>query len=559
MNTLLRKNEIINRAFTKTKRLTINNRRFQLCLTLILFLLPTAFLSSQTFNLLYRQDSAQRIALGNFNVFVKDSIIFTTGPTLQRLDPLDSNSLVYAGILSKLNMQGGYIRKNILTNPDTFTTNELLVNTSILNSKGQIVNIAYNRDRSASLIVNDFETSIVINKKYFPDSINGIGTINTKVRGIEETYDKGYFMTLQQQIQNLKSYALIIKTDSLGNQEWQRNYGDDRIFSYPNGGVYNIGITRIGNNRYVLAHLKSAITGTGDIILSYLSVHETDTLGNILRTYETSDDRYLYCTNIITTKDSSIITYGNESYRGNRIKEQGYLLKVKNNTLVWEKKIGSADGICFVSKLIELGDGSLLGVGHEVVRYPADTALPFDSVHLAGLLFRMDRNGNLLWKRNYTKGSFHREGIPYHYLMSLAVVPADSSIILCGSTRDWRFASPIFGDWAWLLRVDKYGCLRQGCHLRDATKDTPLSIRDKISVYPNPAQDFCHLEWQTPTTPNSLLVLYDFTGKAVLEKNIGAGYTELDIDTQNLPNGIYIYKLLIKGKGQATGKMMIAR
>ena len=45
-------------------------------------------------------------------------------------------------------------------------------------------------------------------------------------------------------------------------------------------------------------------------------------------------------------------------------------------------------------------------------------------------------------------------------------------------------------------------------------------------------------------------------GKVMVEKPLQAGYGLLNIDTQNLPSGIYTYTLVIDGKAFDTKKMM---
>jgi hypothetical protein len=60
----------------------------------------------------------------------------------------------------------------------------------------------------------------------------------------------------------------------------------------------------------------------------------------------------------------------------------------------------------------------------------------------------------------------------------------------------------------------------------------------QISIYPNPAQDLLHIE---TTLPNSTLVMYDITGKEMLQASITEQTQQLDISI--LPKGLYLCRI----------------
>ena len=73
-----------------------------------------------------------------------------------------------------------------------------------------------------------------------------------------------------------------------------------------------------------------------------------------------------------------------------------------------------------------------------------------------------------------------------------------------------------------------------------------------IKIYPNPASEFIYFELTNNTT-NSTVEIFDVQGRMVLSQEISG---KQQISVSHLDRGLYIYKLLQKGKIQS-GKIMI--
>jgi hypothetical protein len=80
--------------------------------------------------------------------------------------------------------------------------------------------------------------------------------------------------------------------------------------------------------------------------------------------------------------------------------------------------------------------------------------------------------------------------------------------------------------------------------------------KNSLVVYPNPANDL--LNFQFPKAEEKRKVeLYDAIGNLVLSENASAD--KLFLTTRNLPNGIYFYRILVKGKIINTNKIVIIK
>jgi hypothetical protein len=76
----------------------------------------------------------------------------------------------------------------------------------------------------------------------------------------------------------------------------------------------------------------------------------------------------------------------------------------------------------------------------------------------------------------------------------------------------------------------------------------------ELKVYPNPANDFVIVD-VSGTASNKQIVMYDITGRIVLQKNSNVNTTQETIDISKLPVGLY--KLIFKSDDQALTKSLM--
>jgi len=72
----------------------------------------------------------------------------------------------------------------------------------------------------------------------------------------------------------------------------------------------------------------------------------------------------------------------------------------------------------------------------------------------------------------------------------------------------------------------------------------------QMSVYPNPAKDQATLTYALGKTRNLVIDLYDMQGKWIQnlsQGQQGEGFHKLNVNTSNLPAGMYLIRLLSEG------------
>lgn len=81
------------------------------------------------------------------------------------------------------------------------------------------------------------------------------------------------------------------------------------------------------------------------------------------------------------------------------------------------------------------------------------------------------------------------------------------------------------------------------CNGVTATSEQEGVERNEISVYPNPASDFLQVDFES--TKESEFQVFDVAGKEIISGTMQSGE---EIETQDLPAGVYIIRLIIGGK-----------
>jgi hypothetical protein len=80
--------------------------------------------------------------------------------------------------------------------------------------------------------------------------------------------------------------------------------------------------------------------------------------------------------------------------------------------------------------------------------------------------------------------------------------------------------------------------------------ESNMAIHSAV-VFPNPGTNILHLE-SGPQVLGNYFQLYDLQGIKVSEEKITT--SQQQISTNNLPNGIYIWRIVTKGKIVDSGK-----
>lgn len=132
-------------------------------------------------------------------------------------------------------------------------------------------------------------------------------------------------------------------------------------------------------------------------------------------------------------------------------------------------------------------------------------------------------------------------------------------------SREW-YASVVYipaDRWysngeAFFIRLNVVG--GGGCFTTNTTSQ-PNALGLSHKLYPNPNNGFAAISYEIAQESNVVVVVRDLTGKVVMQLNQGnqlAGKHQVELNTQQLANGVYIYEMLA-GNSRSVGKMIVAK
>jgi hypothetical protein len=331
---------------------------------------------------------------------------------------------------------------------------------------------------------------------------------------------------------------ILIKTDSLGNEQWRKTYGNTSNFERG----YSIALTTDGG--YILGGGR----WVPGIIIQWEEerpyIIKTDSIGNVEweKVYGSVDTANMPAYGITETFDGGYAFVGGVGQVDYTTNDPQYPWVVKLNSIgdiLWTQENDEGRASYFNSKytdVIELADGSIVVSGHQFVNNP-DTANTSGLYRVVGTIAKYSANGDSIWSRNYMHPENMKSQNSYHVLNSI-VQTDDGGFAAAGYLIS---APPDTGTQdTWVVKVDSFGCLVQGCEVVSVPQiETSIA---SLKIYPNPVRNILNIE----ITPNGNkhqfnFELYDILGKRVhTQKLIPYSNT---ISVSGLTSGIYTYKI----------------
>lgn len=240
----------------------------------------------------------------------------------------------------------------------------------------------------------------------------------------------------------------LVKTDSIGNMLWQKNYGGSKsdvgscIIQTADGGYFIAG--------YTTSNDKDITTNKG---IADIWCIKTDSTGNMLwqQTYGGSDDDKAY--SCIQTNDGGYLVAGytnstDGDATGNTDIMNFWVLKTDGNgSIQWQKSYGG-NYVDIAKQIIAGADNS-----YTVIGYSSSTN--GDVTNNKGFtdvwVINLSQNGNLNWQKNYG-GSSSDEG-------KSIIRTDDNGYIFTGSTKsaDADVTNNIGGYDLWVVKTNKTG------------------------------------------------------------------------------------------------------
>jgi len=351
-----------------------------------------------------------------------------------------------------------------------------------------------------------------------------------------ETKDKGYALVGRTSSFGMGFY--LVKTDSIGNFEWQKVY----VHSSNSKGL---SITHAHNGGYIMSGW-GLTPGYG--LDTY--VVKTDSLGNEQwkRRYGTrNEDGGAF---IVPSSDNTYIVFGViDTFNLTTINGQklwsSYIMKINlNGDIIW-RYITNYNWYHQEGMAREIAPGK----GYIFVGQTYDEV--FGASNAYGWILRFDNDGNILWERKYAYPN-----------PNMANELAFSSFYDVQPTRDSGFICLGFSHGVnqdfWLLKLDSLGCMGDYCGLTDTNcyyKPYPnceddtvgvggvasIEYQDlRLKVYPNPANDVVYFYPTSKYAAIEQVRIYDAQGRMVAEQQ-----RTKSLNITHVAPGIYFYEVAV--------------
>jgi hypothetical protein len=231
----------------------------------------------------------------------------------------------------------------------------------------------------------------------------------------------------------------LLKLDPYGNIQWQKTYGGA-------GDDYANSIQQTSDGGYIVAGItKSYGAGNEDIWVLRL-----DSLGNIQWQKTYGGNSYDYVYEIQQTMDGYVVVGTTFSFGG------AWVLKLDSlGNIVWQKAYGSWDGY-----------------GHSIKQTPDGGYILAGSFYRSGRgddiwVVKLDSSGGVQWQKTYG-----RDRIDVAYSIDQT---SDGDYIVAGYTNSFRVNQYGSGNYdALVMKIDSIGNIGSSCGITDLTSVTPV-------------------------------------------------------------------------------------
>ena len=341
---------------------------------------------------------------------------------------------------------------------------------------------------------------------------------------------------------NTFTKAFLLKTTPNGTTIWSKSY----IFAYDIDGGYWSGFKKILAT-YDGGFLLLGFMVNNHIDKNV--VMKTDSLGNQqwVKFYGTSSYDNPIFSDIIPTRDSCYIVCGAYTYGetfGGLYPYDGWLIKIDNDgNMVWDRKYRERrespgdyrDTIyCELNSIIELNNGNLVAVGKQRTEPGYSNRTPF--------VYYLNAFGDTLFSKHYFQ---YEVGHP-DYINKCephTIVKTNDNGFAIGGWAEFIEYDEINQQWTnpqriFLIKTDSLG---NDTIISDISPVESKPITEfKLECYPNPASSEFFVELPQGMD-NDVLEIYSTTGSLVLQQNVGDGTNRVGIF--GLEPGMYLVKI----------------
>jgi len=360
--------------------------------------------------------------------------------------------------------------------------------------------------------------------------------------------------------------STILSTDTLGNVIWESNFscGGTYCWMEPRHihAAHDGGYIFTNNERRGFA--EGGIVGELDIG----TIIKTDSLGvqewrirpggmgepydsGYILLQPTDDGNYLcvWADNFWRTSDGTTFDHYN----------------LNPNATMWFAKIAPDGSKIWEKNIQEQIDTWGVDAGHytleQMIRTPDDNFLIIGS----SKLFKINQEGDIVWARRISP--FGYESSPeqkfYFYLKGINMT-SDGGMLITGELEiDPGDVYPEYIQTGFVLKLDEYGCLEEGCQEDDpivGVEEVTQAV-SKLAIYPNPTNRDITIEYHLPDMPDQLrLSIHNLTGEVVHTQSLSAHAGSVRVELgEYLPAGAYFCHLAVGGEVLGVERFVLVR
>ena len=344
----------------------------------------------------------------------------------------------------------------------------------------------------------------------------------------KQTTDGGYIIVgTDRPATGTNRDAWVLKTDSLGNKEWEQTYplwNDELTYQ----------VILCSDKGYLLSGVTNS-TGAGQADAFIIKI---DSLGNKKwqKTFGgTENERG---GRVIKTADGGyLVGYGR--FQNNLFgtdKLQATIAKIDSlGNTEWEKGFGAIIEQASVQSIVKLNNGN-----YAFCIQQEDTNSRYE-----GKVLIINENGDSL---NYVTIRY-KDAIGTSSLPRSSAATNDGGLIVSGA------ANKSFGQRGfWVIKLDSMGCPAPNCFITGIAEVEQNENEIEMKNYPNPFDNTTTIEIYSEQAGK--IMVADLLGKVILEKTVNSGRTITTINNEELKSGTYFYSFVTENRIVETKKMV---
>lgn len=472
-----------------------------------------------------RPDFNDTIHIGNtqafFKVFNTDSCYYTVG----------HDSTLF---LAKFDFTGNLINvfHSNLKNTMTFYARY----SSIEQRGSKFILFSYTNDsnniRSGLLAVLNYQFDTLWTKAYSYNDLGQQSYINNIFTDIQFTPDGGYLISgnnFDSYISGNGSHGFILKTDSLGNKQWYREFQ----------GAVNINNIRLTPDLGILIYVSE---------YNEQSIIKTSALGNVIWKKrikhrliwgDKSDLEYAGGDDFVVLRSNFYGDINNSSTWSGGVN----IIKINYHTGNFVFDTIYRPFVDFPSSAIHtniLSNGKILVYG---TAYTYENANSYYGTYCEkGAMIVYSSNGDSLTTHLFDIGYKHaRED----WLADIKIT-ADGGFLGCGEHTTLTFGKNSCFSSPWIFKYTPSW----------ATYINKSDSRTRNLCFPNPSNDIFNIQFIETTKEDHLIIVYDILGSEIKRITLKRGVNICKINLNDFDSGIYIYKILNDSKVISSGKLI---